>query len=272
MKDHVAAPIAEENFLDVISLATNQYSQYWLTMVKSANDHLSKKSKIIFHVFTDQPTFCYEKTRDLKHIQIAVHEIPSYKWPEATLLRYKVIYENQNLLKSRFLMHLDSDMIFVESPLEILDSLPWTGGISLVQHPGFYRPKGLERIKLYFSNPKLGILDFLKILKHGGLGEWETRSNSTAFVPRPLRKSYVCGATWIGERTPFLHMVAKLNQMVDSDLSNSFIAKWNDESYLNKWASVNEHTELSPTFCFASLRQLKKIVARIVAVEKSNTT
>lgn len=141
-----------------------------------------------------------------------------------------------------------------------------------MQHPGFYRPKGFERIKFYFSKPKLGVIDFLMILKHGGLGEWENRSNSTAFVPRSLRNSYVCGATWIGERTPFLQMVAKLNQMVDSDLATSFIAKWNDESYLNKWACGNEHTELSPTFCFASLPQLEKIVPRIVAVEKSKST
>jgi hypothetical protein len=141
-----------------------------------------------------------------------------------------------------------------------------------VQHPGFYRPKGFERMKLYFSNPQLGVTDLRMIFKHGGLGEWENRSNSTAFVTRSLRKSYVCGATWIGERKPFLNMVAKLNQMVDSDLATSFIAKWNDESYLNKWASGNEHTELSPTFCFASLPQLEKIFPRIVAVEKAKRT
>ena len=251
--------------LDIVSIATNQYVEYWLAMVDSANNLLEKDSQITFHVFTDQPDMCAKKSKIFEKVQIEPHIIPGYQWPDATLLRYKIILEHQQFFRSKNLMHLDSDMIFLKSPNEILETGPWRKEIALVQHPGFYRPQNFQKIKFYSTNKGRLFEDFLRKKENGALGEWETRVNSVAYVEKQKRKSYVCGATWIGKRDPILRMVWELKQMVDEDLSNSIIAKWNDESYLNKWASDNEHHELSPSFCYDPT--YKQLVAERPCIE-----
>jgi hypothetical protein len=104
----------------------------------------------------------------------------------------------------------------------------------------------------------------------GGLGTWENRKKSSAYVPRRSRKVYVCGGFWLGKKSSFEKLVSKLDAETNIDLANGVVAKWHDESHLNKWASENACTVLEPSFCYdASYIWLKNLPEIIQAVRKN---
>jgi hypothetical protein len=233
---------------------------------------MKSQNLVTFHVFTDMVEEVSQFQKKYPNFKVVLHPIPSFGWPEASLYRYKIIGACASKLSEDILMHLDADMLVVSFETSDLDSTNWKGGIALVAHPGFWRPEILQRIKLYTNYPGLLIRDFKMYLKNGGLGSWCTDAKSAAFVVRALRKNYVCGGTWFGTRKSFLRMVSELESSVNLDEGNQLMAKWHDESHLNKWASKNEYALLSPSFCYdPTYPQLKGLKEVIRAVDKSAT-
>jgi hypothetical protein len=110
-------------------------------------------------------------------------------------------------------------------------------------------------------------------IRVGGIGAWEMRPQSAAFVPRECRTQYFCGGTWFGPRHDIGEMLKGLSNQVSEDKNNGMIAKWHDESHLNKWANENRHTVSSPELCFdETYPQLKKLKPSIIAVRKKEKT
>jgi hypothetical protein len=146
----------------------------------------------------------------------------------------------------------------------------WISGIALVQHPGFYRNKGLTGIVDFFYNPRFFLhLILKKKLGAKGYGTWETNKLSTAFVPRSLRKNYFHGAVWFGRRIEFLKMCEKLALNINRDLENNYTAIWHDESHLNNYAAFNAVEKLSPEFSgVPSYKNLRKYDFLIISEEK----
>jgi len=256
--------------IGIISVATNKYLDYWIEMYESASRNISSQS-VTFHVFTNHTSQeVFEKLK-VSHHRVVIHNISNFAWPEATLFRYRFITENKNLLDHEILIHLDADMLVIEDFTESILERQWKAGIALVCHPGFYRPHGMNRISFYLSNFEFLLRDIRLHIKLGGLGGWCLDTKSLSFTPRSLRKNYVCGATWMGERLPFLKMVKELAESVDTDLGNGVIATWHDESHLNKWASNNLHTLYDPTYCYdPTYPQLRHITESIRAVDKKS--
>jgi hypothetical protein len=104
-----------------------------------------------------------------------------------------------------------------------------------VQHPGFFRPRGIQGFLCRVSNPNLIVQDIRQLLTMGNIspGSWESRKCSTAFVSRKKRTAYVHGAVWFGLRHSFLEMSRALAENISQDLSNGITAVWHDESHLN---------------------------------------
>jgi hypothetical protein len=167
-------------------------------------------------------------------------------------------------------MHLDADMLAISSAERVLSEGNWSSGMYFVSHPGYWREKSnWRRARFYFSSPKIGIRDIIRLIWIGGIGAWELDSRSEAFVIRQERKVYACGGIWIGRKAPFLNFVASMAENVQKDLSKGIVAKWHDESHLNWWVARNKSELNSPSLCHdATFKNLRSIEGIITAVRK----
>ena len=255
--------------LDIATVATNNYVDYWINLALSAEKYLVLPITVTLHVFTDNPKKCQSIKNDLKNVSVEIYEIESLKWPEATLFRYKIFTKFQSSFKADYLMHLDADMLIHRDFLEILEKSVTKNDVSLVSHPGFFRPRFSKKVVFYIRNFKYLLADLRSLILSGGIGSWETSKKSSAFVPRSLRSHYVCGGTWLGKSTALKKMITELAICVDVDLMNGVTAIWHDESHLNSWASRNKFNLLSPSFCAdPSYPQLEGLPIYIEAIDK----
>ncbi len=253
------------------TVATNKYLYYWERMFQSYIDKSFLNVDTHFHVFTDDSFRArgivgkYEN--EFTHFHI--HEIQNYIWPEATLLRYEIIANELKYIDCDVAIHIDADMLFVSNRFyDFLDVLG-EPGIILVEHPGFYfKFKYLLR-----CHPLISIRYLLKYFKNvllsGGFGSWESNKESTSYAPRKLRKTYYCGALWIGTKNKFLDLCTELALCTSEDLRRGIVAIHNDESHLNRWALNNIFHTLTPAYCYEeSYRHLENLQPILLAVNK----
>jgi hypothetical protein len=264
---------ADNQTIGVVSVATNIYLNYWKQMVSSANSLTKKSDLVTFTVFTDNPIEAIKFGNTLDNIKVEVFQIPAYRWPDATLLRYSIIEDHYSDLKTDILVYLDADMLIVANPWESVKRSLANEGMCFVQHPGYWRPNKLKRILFYFAEPSRLLADVLIWTSNGGIGAWEKDKRSKAFVPRNKRKRYYCGGIWFGKRKSFLHLIRELSENTKFDSANSIIARWHDESHLNFWSSQNTHAFVSPEFCFDdSYKYLNELSPVVLAVRKKERT
>jgi len=260
--------------LGIVSIATNRYLQYWKEQVTSLERYIDDYAKVSVFIFTDQVEEALAFSKSLSRISVVVISIPSYVWPDATLLRYRIMNSNFSLFNDQdVLVYLDADMRVV-SPLSTETFFAdLNKGVTLVRHPGFFREAGISKALMYFQNPQIFIRDLLVTVRIGGLGSWETNPQSEAYVTRAARKNYYCGGIWWGKREHFENLVANLSLRVDKDSSKGIVAQWHDESHLNQWASEHDFSQMLPSVCFVeSYPWLRKIKPLIVAVEKTDVS
>jgi hypothetical protein len=239
-------------------------------MALSFDTSTQLSDRVVLHVFTNQIEEVGRIQAELKHVTVVAHEIPNYKWPEATLLRYQIFEAAAEVISEDLLMHLDADMIINRSPIETILKASTTSPICLVSHPGYWRPKGfVNKVNFYRKNLPVLLNDLRMIFITGGLGSWETNKQSTAFVRRRFRRNYVCGGTWFGERESFLKMVSELSRNVAVDLEQNRVAVWHDESHLNWYYANRPCTLLDVRFSwFKGFKNLRDIEPLICTVEK----
>ncbi len=269
--EKASAPLTNPMSRDVVVLtvATNLYIDYWKQMVQSAEQHLAPGSDLTFYVFTDQPDEARQFGNTLIRSNVVPIVIPSLGWPEATLLRYELFRDSWHLIMGEVVIHLDADMLFVSDTYLNPDPAEWLGGIALVRHPGFRRPRFSRLPKLYLAAPLLLVWDLKRWLRLGGLGDWEVSQDSLAYVPRKRRHTYVCGGTWMGLREPLGVMINELADRTRRDLQRGVVAIWHDESHLNWFASTHAHELLDSEKCYAEGHpNLEDLYPEIIAVAK----
>lgn len=253
----------EKLTLGIMTIATNVYIDYWEDMVVSLESNLFEGQTCVAHVFTEQVDRAKVFAKKLTKVLVEVHEIPGYRWPDATIRRYEVFSKFSNSINQDVVMHLDADMIILENVFNDLVAAVKEKDVALVAHPGFWNRKltPLARLK--------SILTRSKTIN----GSWETRPESEAFVDSDTRKPYVCGGIWLGKNQAIFDLVKKLAKSVEIDRAKSIMAVWHDESHLNKWASKNDFELLTPEFCFVSeYKHLEGLKPKVLAVTKKVKT
>ena len=254
----------------IFTIATNEYSNYWWKMVKSADHFLFVNDELTFHVFTEKNLDSKELNKKLKRSKIVVHKIPNLQWPLATLYRYKYIAKFGRTLNDDFIMHIDADMVVVSHKSFMISDILSQQSVALVRHPGYWRYRFPRNICFYFFNPFYIYKDIKLFIKYGNLGTWSKVKNSRAFISRTKRKEYFCGAVWFGKRKDIIKLAQELDNLTELDLKSGTTPIWNDESYLNYWATNNEIMSLQPSFCFAEdYKNLSNIDPFIIAIEKN---
>lgn len=176
-------------------------------------------------------------------------KIDDYRFPYATLYRYKIFLRYSEYLKKfSHLYYMDVDMGIVD---EIGDEF-LVDGLLAVQHPGTYTT---NRWGSPNTNPK-----------------------STAYIPQEFQKRYFCGGVQGGSVHKYLEACKTLAENISTDEKNNVMAEWHDETHWNKY--VNEHpkivTELSPSYCMPESEEhrvnwgLKQFKPKIIALNKNH--
>ncbi len=147
---------------------------------------------------------------------------PGEGYPNETLHRYQTILTQESILLAYDqLFYCDADMRFVAPVGEEI----FSNGITATEHPGYV---GLR-------------------------GDPETRPQSTAYLPNP--RAYFCGGFVGGATEPFLRMATRIAYAIRVDDSNGILAKWHDESHLNRYLFANPPAKvLTPEYCWPDVK------------------
>lgn len=229
----------ERKQIGLILIATNKYKQFVQQFIDSANKYFCVNHDVTIVLFCDELIDLFSER--IKVIQL---NIPSYRFPEASLYRYKLISDNQILL-SQFdqLFYSDVDMKFVDF---VGDEI-FSEGLTAVTHPGYYK---------------------------GGWGSPNNNPLSTSYLPHELRKTYVAGG-FQGGYTRIYLMAAKIAEVnIRQDLEKNIMAEWHDETHWNLLANTynSQLNLLSPSYCYpeASWFDKQAFEPKLIALDKNH--
>jgi len=251
------------NKVQFISVATNDYLNRWKVLVKNVRYDMQNRDwtwVLITDAVADATAFT--KSLDLAD-RIEIRPTLPFGFPLASMVRYPAIVDH--CAATGWICYIDADME-IEDPQRLDAEIRSSVEVTVVRHPGFTRPRGISRSVGLRHN----ITNLALQVAMGGLGTWETRPSSKAFVPRRLRKTYAQAAIFFGPAIQIRELSKKCWSWLECDLRSGLIAKWHDESYLNCWMSNNPHKVVGPEFCFFDFPWLSEITHPVVrAVDKS---
>ena len=254
------------------SIATNGYLNYLLELQESADHNFLFAKSVDWFVMTDDPEALLLKSKAFPRIRVKPIRVASMAWPLPTLLRYEMILQLPELLEYEFVAYIDADMrIVAEISESVLNEMTDSKLISVVNHPGFYRPRGIDLFKFYLFNPFKFFKDSKMRIICGGLGSWEKDQKSTAYVPRNERHLYLCGGFWLGPSHLIAEMCKTLSEQINRDIVSGVTAIWHDESHLNQYFMTRSFKLLNPTYCYdPNYKNLKLLQPIIYAVDKNS--
>jgi hypothetical protein len=233
-------------------IATKSYLDYARDLISDLKSRSTEEFKVQVILLTDIGNAFQSEYPKTRFFELITSLIPSYGWPEATLFRFKIMLAHQELAEGEIVAYIDADMRVISSLSTKMFSDPLAKStdsrIALVKHPGYaFRGR------------------FYHFLIRSRFGPWGINRLSSAWVPRKIRSTYVCGGLFWGDSTSFFQLCRNLDQQVFTDELNGIRAKHNDESHLNRWSASNQHVFMGPEWVYApgykNLRHLTPIIS-----------
>ncbi len=223
-------------------------------LVDSIRQNFIPDHDITIHLFTDDIQAEY---RGNDRVNIRKYLIPPYKFPQATLYRYKIFDFFAPYLQEDFLFYLDVDMRVENTVgMEICEEKKLTA----VRHPGFFI--------------------------NGGWGSMDCSKESLAYVAPEHRKKYFAGGFQGGDVRIYRTAIKLLAYRIDTDEQKGIMAEWHDETHWNwllnspeqVWFDTDVLHELTPSYCMPEKekamampgRENETLVRRIVALDKNH--
>lgn len=197
----------------ILTIATNKYLQFVERLLDDVEKHFLNGHEIQCLLFTDHEV----ETSD----NVKVSQIGHKPWPEPALKKYNYINSEAEYLKGFDYLYLfDADVGIVDTVgEEVMHDL-------------------------------VGVLHPYKILEPKEIYPYEKRKESTAYVSDENHNRYYAAAFVGGKSENFLQMARIISERVEEDERNGIIAKWHDESHLNKYFNENPPAGLSPSYMF----------------------
>jgi histo-blood group ABO system transferase len=189
--------------VNIFSIATNNYHEFEKPFLDSFSSLFLPGVEKEFFLFTDNIDLPIYK--EFKVNPIYIDHQP---WPMITISRYDYLSKITPSLNEEDLC------LFCDIDLEAVDKIEDFPSLKLfgVYHPG----------NLYVDNKE----------------SLEDNILSQAFVDKqnlPELFSYIQGCFWGGTGKHFNDLVQSLNKSVKIDFFNNVVAKWHDESHLNRY-------------------------------------
>jgi histo-blood group ABO system transferase len=185
--------------IGIILISTKNYNVFVDNLVSNIREKVFKNSQVSIILFTDDY---------LKHDVDKTIKIQHQNWPLMTLKRYHIILDNIDIIDSfDYIFYIDVDSII---NLEIDEHL-LNYNFVVVEHCGWRNTRGTPE-----NNPI-----------------------STAYISNDSNITYVAGGFLGGKKDIFIKLANTLKENIDIDLKNNYIAKWHDESHLNRYVLDN---------------------------------
>lgn len=192
----------------LLYIAIGEYTVFFDSFYRSCEKYFLPNSEKTYFVFSDKQdkSFCREN--------VIVIETPNMGWPDNTLKRFHLFTSIEKKLQQfDYCFFFNANLEFVKSVSE--EMLP-ESGIIVVRHPGYY-----NRTRKDFP--------------------YDTNKNSLAYISENEGSVYVCGGVNGGKTADYMKMCNELKNRVDKDYANATVAKWHDESHLNRYlVDINE--------------------------------
>lgn len=214
----------------IFIIATGKYIKFFPKLKKTIQQYFLVDNKKIFYVLTDhelenETDVIYEKTFPLP-------------WPLPSLLRFHLFSHSKLPDNVDLIYYFDVDTYLVDYVGE--EVIPnGEDKLSVVSHP-------------------YNLLD-------PNYNSFETNRQSIAFIENWKDYTYIHASFFGGYKNNFLSMCEDVKKLIDVDLKHNIIAKWYDESYLNKYVIDNKCKILDcgyshPDFWAGDLPVKKKII------------
>lgn len=208
-----------ERKVGILYICIGRYDIFWSEFFESCENNFLPTFQKEYFVFTD--------SNSIEAIAEKVHLIPQEDlgWPGNTLNRFTMFLRAEEQLKKMdFLFFFNANCSFIET----IDETALPGGTNdlvFVQHPGHWNKPRPEFP--YEDNPL-----------------------SLAAVDEAEGNIYVCGGINGGTSSAYLTMCRALVAAIETDRSNDIVAKWHDESHLNRYFLSHGGDVLDPGYCF----------------------
>jgi hypothetical protein len=205
-------------------IGTGKYLNFLPGWYEKVKENFLPDCEKTFLVFTDGEGDYPEdiKTYHQDHLE----------WPYITLKRFDILLKAQDEIeKNDWFVFLDADLIPVETVYS-KDFFDKQFSYFGVHHPCHY----------------------LKMPPHDkDPGAFDVNPLSLACIDEQDDASiYYQGCLWGGKVPDVIDMIKELDSRVNTDLKNNIIAKWHDESHLNKFLSQNKNkvNTLHPQYAY----------------------
>lgn len=214
--------------LGIFYICTGPYKVFWNDFFDTAEKYFLSDIEKHYFIFTDE--FIEGRGNFEKlNTRCNMHFVQNMPWPLITLLRFHFFISIEDELdKMDYLMFSNSNMRF-ETEITIDDFLPRTENneeIFVTAHPAYFECKP-------YKCP------------------FERNRKSLAYIPYNIKTPYVIGAMNGGTKDGFLKMAHDCAKNIESDLKMNLIARWHDESHLNKYIALHKNYRLlSPSYCY----------------------
>lgn len=221
--------IQKSSKIAIIFIGTNKYIEFFPNYYKTIKEYFLTKTPKDFFVFTDIVDYPFLKDKT----DVITIKVEHQKWPFSTLFRFKMINKSAEKLREySHIIYIDADMY----------------ANLLVTEDEFFS----------HNKPLFGVRHDSYINK---MGEYEFDPRSTAAVTiKDNLSNYCVGAFWGGQSKELLELLKELEKRIDIDLKKGIIAKWHDESQINKYfiERKNQVHILDPSYSYPELKPIPK--------------
>ena len=227
----------------VLYICIGKYTVLWPEFYDSSRKYFFKKSQVHYFVFTDSDDFINSLCNEL---DVTCVKTKNYGWPGNTLFRFEMFLKIKSRLEQfDTIFFFNANTLFLSEINE--DILPKSGELVVVEH---FAIRNIDPI----------------------LFEYDRNRRSTAYIPYGKEGSHYVQAGVIGgDARTFLQMSQECAKNINEDVKNHVIARWHDESHLNKYflGGGRKYKLLPPIYIWPEMLPHKKSEIKILMRDKT---
>lgn len=211
--------------IGIYYLCTGPYVLFWEDFFATFEKNFLPNTEKHYYVFTDSESVYAQDQCERIH----VYKLSKLPWPLVTLFRFDTFLSvREDVADCDYLMFSNANVVCenIVTEEEFLPDASKGQMLAFTAHPGYYREKK-------YHVP------------------YDRNKKCLAYIPYNQGGNYVIGAMFCGTREAFLKMSAVLKYRIEEDLKKNVIARWHDESHINRFiVGKDDYKLLSPAYCY----------------------